>query len=164
MTEECLNVVNENDEIVDTAKREDCHKSNLIHRAVAIFIFNDQGKILLQKRSKFKDLYKGYWACSVSGHLDIDESYEHAAKRELKEELGVELALKQSFFIKVRQETDSENVRLFLDKNNGLFDFKKEEIEKVGFFSINEIKEMIKRDERFTKCFLELFSVYLEEK
>lgn len=164
MAEEYSDVVNENDEIVDIAKREDCHKSNLIHRAIAIFVFNDQGKLLLQKRSKSKDLYKGYWACSVSGHLDIDESYEHAAKRELKEELGTEFALEQSFFIKVRQEIDSENVRLFLAKNNGPFDFNKEEIEKVDFFSINEIKEMIKKDGKFTKCFLELFSVYLEGK
>lgn len=162
MEEEYLNVVNENDEIVDRAKREDCHKNNLIHRAIAIFVFNDDGKLLLQKRSRFKDLCKSYWACSVSGHLDIDESYEHAAKRELKEELGIELALEQSFFIKVRQETDSENVRLFLAKNNGPFDFNKKEIEKLGFFSINEIKEMIKKDEKFTKCFLELFRVYLE--
>ena len=164
MAEEYLDVVNENDEIVEMAKREDCHKNNLIHRSSAIFIFNDQGKLLLQKRSKSNDLYKGYWACSVSGHLNIDESYEHAAKRELKEEHGIELVLEESFSIKVRQEIDSENVRLFLAKNNGPFDFNKEEIEKVDFFSINEIKEMIEKDEKFTKCFLELFSAYLKGK
>jgi len=160
MAEEYFNVVNENDEIIGMAKREDCHKSNLIHRAAAIFVFNDQKKLLLQKRSMSKDLYRGYWACSVSGHLCIDESYENAAKRELKEELGIELVLEESFFIKVRQKIDSENVRLFLAKSNGPFDFNKEEIERVDFFSINEIKEMIRKSEKFTKCFLELFSVY----
>lgn len=164
MVEEYLNVVNEDDEIVGTAKREDCHKSNLVHRAVAAFIFNDNGKLLLQKRSKSKDLCRGCWDCSISGHLDINESYEDAVKRESKEGLGIEPDLKQLFSIKVRQEIDNENVKLFFGKNNGPFAFNKKEADKIDFFSIDKIKEMIKKGEKFTKSFLELFSVYLKEK
>ncbi|MFQ6049909.1 MAG: NUDIX domain-containing protein [Candidatus Paceibacterales bacterium] len=162
MKEEYFDVVNEEDEIIGRAKRSECHKKNLIHRAVIVFIFNDEEKLLLQKRSEFKDLYKGCWASSVGGHLDLGESYSEAVKRELKEELGIELPLEQSFFIKIRRKIDSENVRLFTGKNNGPFDFNKREIERVDFFSPTEIKKMIKKGETFTPTFLAAFKTYLE--
>jgi len=163
MTEECFDVVNENDEIIGKAKRSECHEKNLIHRAAIIFIFNDKGKLLLQKRSKFKDLYKSYWTGSASGHVDSGESYKDAAKRELKEELGIKLPLKQSFFIKVRQKIDSENIRLFIGKSNGPFIFNKKEIKKIDFFTIAKIKKMIKSGENFTPHFLAVFKTYFKK-
>jgi len=163
MKEEYFDVVNEDDEVIGRAKRSECHKTNLIHRSAIIFIFNNEGKLLLQKRSKSKDLYKGYWTSSASGHLDIGESYKDAAKRELKEELRVELPLKQSFLAKVKQEIDSENIRLFVGRGNGPFNFNKKEIEKIDFFSISKIKKMIKNGEKFTPHFLVVFKTYLKE-
>lgn len=163
MEEEHFEVVNEANRIIGRAKRSECHKKNLIHKAVLIFIFNNEGKILLQKRSKSKDLYKGYWTSSASGHLDPGESYLKAAKRELKEELGIRIPIRQSFFVKLRQKIDSENLRLFIGKSNGPFNFNKKEIKKIDFFSISEIKEMIKRGEKFTPQFLVVFKTYLEK-
>lgn len=163
MTEEYFDIVDENDEVIGRVERSECHKKNLIHKAVIIFIFNDEGKLLLQKRSKFKDLYKSYWTGSASGHVDSGESYIDAAKRELKEELGIKLPLKQSFFIKVRQKIDSENIRLFIGESNGPFNFNKKEIKKIGFFTIAKIKKMIKGGENFTPHFLAVFKTYFKK-
>jgi len=164
MKEEYFDVVNEEDEIIGQAKRSECHEKNLIHRAIFIFIFNDEGKLLLQKRSRFKDLYKGYWTASASGHLSPWERYTQAAKRELKEELGVKLPLTRSFLVKVRQKIDSGNVKLFIGKSNGPFSFNRREIEKVDFFSLTEIKKMIKNEKKFTPYFLAVFKTYLEKR
>jgi len=163
MEEEYLNVIDEEGQIIGQEKRSECHKKNLLHRAVMVFIFNSKGKLLLQKRSMLKDLYKGYWTGSASGHLLPGENYLTAAERELKEEIGIKTPLRQSHLAKVRRETDSENVRLFIGENNGPFDLEKKEIEKVSFFSITDIKKMIKNREKFTPCFFPLFKKFLEK-
>ena len=56
----------------------------------AAIIENDKGEILLVKR-KF-DPQKGYWDWP-GGFLEINENLEESIKREIKEELGVEIEL-----------------------------------------------------------------------
>ena len=53
-----------------------------------MFLVNKHGAVLLQKRSLWKDRQPGKWDSSAAGPLDAGESYEEAAVRELKEELG----------------------------------------------------------------------------
>jgi len=53
---------------------------------VGPIIYNDQGEILLIKNSKFGDL----WTIP-GGHVELNESAEKALRREIKEELGLEL-------------------------------------------------------------------------
>ena len=51
-------VVDEDDNIVGKATREECHSNRrLIHRSVCIFVVNDRDEVFLQKRSMSKDLY-----------------------------------------------------------------------------------------------------------
>lgn len=94
--EEKFDVVDENDNVLGIATRKECHSNpKLIHRGVHIFIFNSDEKLLLQKRSIKKDLYKGYWSSSAAGHVKSGETYEQTAKTELKEELGISTKLRK---------------------------------------------------------------------
>jgi isopentenyldiphosphate isomerase len=83
--------VDEHDNKLGTITRGQAHDgSGKIHRAVMTLVFNEtKTKILFQKRSALKDLNPGKWSCGVGGHLEPDESYEQAIKRELLEEMGV---------------------------------------------------------------------------
>lgn len=72
------------------ASRDDAHKLGLWHRTVHVWIRNEKGELLLQKRALTKDVYPGYWDISCAGHIDAGESPETAALRELSEELGVQ--------------------------------------------------------------------------
>lgn len=56
---------------------------------VPAIIKNSKGEILLGKRSKNILLYPGYWGLP-GGLIEYGETIEHAIKRELKEELGVD--------------------------------------------------------------------------
>ena len=50
--DEMLIVVDENDTIIDYKSKIECHQGNgILHRAFSIFIFNDLGQLILQKRS-----------------------------------------------------------------------------------------------------------------
>ncbi len=58
-----------------------------------IFLIRSDGKILLQRRSPSNATFLGCWDSSSSFHVTFGESYEQAARRELKEEAGVSTSL-----------------------------------------------------------------------
>ncbi len=60
--------------------------------SVGALIFNDEGKILLCKRSQNAKNERGCWE-APGGAVEFGETLEHAIIREMKEELGVELEL-----------------------------------------------------------------------
>lgn len=88
--DERFDVVDEHDNVIGVTTRGEAHRNPaLMHRSIGILVFVD-GKLLLQKRSLTKDTYPGYWTCSVAGHVDSGETYDQAAVRELREELGLQ--------------------------------------------------------------------------
>src|SRR5580658_3200257 len=89
---EFFDVVDERDAVVGRASRREVHAHRLMHRAVHVLVFDDTGRVFLQKRSMKKDIAPGLWDSSCSGHVDSGESYDVAAVREFAEELGVALA------------------------------------------------------------------------
>jgi geranylgeranyl diphosphate synthase type I len=92
---ERLLVVDKNDEIIRLDTRENCHSGNgILHRAFSIYIFNNNGQLLIQRRSKFKKLWPLYWSNSCCGHPREDENYVRAGERRLEEELGFTCPLK----------------------------------------------------------------------
>lgn len=136
-------VVDENDNVIGKASRSECHRRGLIHRSVYIIVINDRDEIFLQKRSMSKDLYPGCYACSATGHVEYGESYEEAARRELKEELGIEAPLKKIGKFRCFSETEREISVLYLCRHNGPFKLNSEEIESGEFLSIEEVKKAL---------------------
>ena len=63
-------------------------RQDKILRAARVYIFNPQRELLLQERGP-KVFSPGLWCESASGHVDVGESYEQTALRELEEEMGV---------------------------------------------------------------------------
>jgi len=90
MADEIFDVVNAQDEVIGQAPRREVHARGLWHRAVHVLVFNAQGGVFLQKRSMLKDIAKGKWDSSASGHLDTGEDYDACAVRELREEIGLQ--------------------------------------------------------------------------
>lgn len=136
-------VVDKNDNILGYKTRKECHQDkNLVHRAVGVVINNDKGEILLQKRSKTKDLYPSFFTISASGHVTKGQTYIKAAEREVFEELGINLPLR---FVKIflnEMEIEKEMATLFESKSNGPFKTNRNEIEYVKFFKKEEIPNM----------------------
>ena len=60
-----------------------------LHLAFSVFIFNDKGEVLLQQRSLTKKTWPGVWSNSCCGHVLPDETFEAAARRRLRYELGL---------------------------------------------------------------------------
>jgi len=69
--------------------RSDVHRDGDWHRAVHIWIMNDAGQLLIQKRSPQKDSHPNEWDISSAGHLSAGETTMDAVVKEIWEELGI---------------------------------------------------------------------------
>ena len=91
-----ITFVDENDKVIGAGTIKEARQKGIIHRVSRIFLFNSKGELLIQKRAARLTTSPGKWDQSAAGHVDEEEDYATAAKRELAEELGVEnVALKE---------------------------------------------------------------------
>ena len=157
-SEEIFDVVDESDRVIGSAPRRRCHGDpSLIHRTAHVVVFHPDGnRILLQLRTRTKDIQPGKWDTAVGGHLDRGEDYETAARREMREELGLSSALPLKFLFdsRIRNSVESENVRVFSIESAGPFRFQRSEIDEVRFFSRTELEAL--RSEGTPNLLLEL--------
>lgn len=127
------------------AARSECHGNPaLIHCTAHVVVKHPEtGALLLQKRRMDKDIQPGKWDTAVGGHLDAGETFETAALRELAEELGIsgKIELCHLFDSKIRNDIESENVRVFGTELAGPFSFQESEIDTVRFFSASELDD-----------------------
>lgn len=139
-------IVDEQDNVLKQATREELRKNNLLHRGVAIFVFNSKGEIFVHQRTFHKDIYPGYFDMACGGGVQASESYEDAAKRELSEELGIK-ALPE-FLFKVRYNTPVNNVivKIFKTVYDGKIMLQKDEIIKGSFMKIGELNKLLKKE------------------
>jgi len=93
--DELLDLVDENDQVIGTILRS---KSMLVHRegrgylrAAELFIRNTDGQLWIPRRSMKKSIAPGGLDYSASGHVASGESYEEALRREVKEELNLDI-------------------------------------------------------------------------
>ena len=142
-------VVDEDDNVVGKATREECHsESGLIHRSVYIFVLNDRNEIFVQTRSMSKDLYPGHSTGSATGHVDYGEDYDEAARRELKEELGIDAPLQRDGKVKSFSDSEREISVIYTCRYSGPVEFNTREITEGVFLSIEEIKRSLETGKR----------------
>ncbi len=113
--EEWFDVVDAADRVVGREPRSVVHARGLRHRAAHVLVFDDAGRLYLQRRAQSKECSPGRWDSSAAGHVESGEDYAAAALRELEEELGIraEAALEPLFGIDASAATGQEFVRVF---------------------------------------------------
>lgn len=161
--EEIFDVVNERNEVIGQRSRSEIHRLELMHRAVHVLVFNDVGRLFLQKRSPLKDCFPGKWDSSTSGHLDAGESYDACAVREVREEIGLILnAVPEKLFeINACPETGQEFVWVYRCYSNGPFRLREEEVSKGRWHSPAEVDQWTGRSpDDFASGFLLVWQRY----
>src|SRR5882757_4685210 len=97
MTTTMMALVDVEDRLIGTAEKLDAHRRGLLHRAFSVFVFDRQGRLLLQKRAATKYHSGGLWANSCCGHPGPQDEVAASARRRLNEEMGVDCALTPLF-------------------------------------------------------------------
>lgn len=139
-----------------TATREVCHKEGFWHRAVYAFIINNNGEVLLQRRSFNKKQWPNMWDVTVGGHVLAGEFGREALIREIKEELGIDVNDDEIKYLVGSTSIDTSNNLVnkhfnecyIITKSVDLseIELQKEEVSEVKFFSPEDIINMIHDD------------------
>jgi len=97
-------LVDENDNEIGVEENIKAHELGKLHRAFSIFIFNTEGKLLLQRRALSKYHSAGLWTNTCCSHPKTGETTESAAHRRIVEEMGFDCDLDEvfSFIYKAR--------------------------------------------------------------
>lgn len=124
-------------------------EEGVFHEVIHVWIMNDEGQLLIQKRQAWKTGWPNMWDCAAAGSVLTGETSEMAAVRETKEELGIDINMKQAevlFTVKFLQGFDDN----YLIKQNVEIEHLKlqyEEVADAKWATIQEIREMVKRGE-----------------
>lgn len=164
--EEQVVVVSENDEILGLMEKMNAHENGILHRAFSVFLFNDKGEMLLQKRASGKYHSPNQWTNAVCSHPKIDETYLEGAQRRLNEELGItaDLIEKFSFIYKAdvgQNLWEHELDHVFTGNYEGNFALNEEEVSEVRYISMQQLdEEMNANPEKFTEWFKIILKEY----
>ena len=135
-----------------TALKSEAHKKGWYHATVHIWLFTTSKKILLQKRALTKKVFPGLWDISVAGHIGAGESVLSASKREVFEEIGLELSEEDLIKIGTRVHQvshsngiiDNEHHHVFiaeLKKPLSELKIQKEEVAAIQLFDLAILKQ-----------------------
>ena len=137
---ELVVIVDEKNREIGAAPRFKMRMLGIIHRATYILVFNSEQEIFVQKRTKTKDVYPGYYDVVSGGVVTVGETYDESAKRELEEELGImNIPLSELFvffFAEGKMKVWGKAYSCFY---NGNIILQKEEVESGSFMSVDEV-------------------------
>ena len=164
---ELIDKVDVNDKTIGTTNKVEAHENGYIHRVSAVFVFNQDNKLLVQLRKK-----DGLLDHSVGGHVRHGESYGKAAVREAKEELGIVKKFDEVGIFYGDEIVPNRKSKI--DHYFGLYEVKlldeeieqiviaKDEVERVIPMDLADIaKEMAKTPEKFTTGFMRTLNFYI---
>jgi len=147
---EYLDIINEKDEVVGRATMKEIYAKKLMHRITHILIFNSKGEMALQLRSKYKSFCPNYWCTTVGGHVHSSESYERAALREFQEELGIQQPIISKYKDFYNDGRKLKKILVTFEiKYDGPFKLNPWEVQKIEFFTLEQIQKMISKGEKF---------------
>jgi len=162
--EELFDVVDAGNHIIDQKPRGEVHAQGLFHRAVHVFVFNKAGELFLQKRSRLKDVHPNLWDSSAAGHVNAGDNYIPTAKREVQEELGLEVdELSRIACISPNQENGWEFIELFEMhvEGKGKVRWPASEIEFGQYFPLATVAAWVEaRPQDFAGGFLQCWAAY----
>lgn len=155
MAKEYFDILDENGNKTGKTKlRSEVHRDGDWHKAVHIWIINESGDILLQRRCVTKDSNPNMLDMSCAGHLTAGDESLTGTIRELKEELNLDINKEDLQFIKTLK-ISSKYTSTFINNefddlyilrtNKKISDmkFQEEEISEIFFVPYNEFRKMV---------------------
>lgn len=146
--EENVILVDELDNQLGLMPKMQAHEKAVLHRAFSVFIFNDEGELMLQQRAAHKYHSPLLWTNTCCSHQRDGESNIEAGKRRLIEEMGFKTNLKEifSFVYKAPFDnglTEHELDHVMIGYFNGTPKINPDEVASYKWMTLEEVKKDI---------------------
>ncbi len=168
MSKEYVILVDEQNRQIGTMEKIEAHEKALLHRAFSIFIFNDQGELMLQQRAFEKYHSPGLWTNTCCSHQREGEETIDAAHRRLVEEMGFDTDLEEKFAFIYKAAfdnglTEHEFDHVLVGHYNEVPKLNQEEAADWKWISLEDVKIDIELNpEQYTPWFRIIFQKYYE--
>lgn len=131
-------------------------------RVVHIFVFNPEGKLLLQQLARERERNPLKWGSSVAGYLNVGESYVDGATRRLREELGLVTPLVKHGSISMQDHSSTKFITLYTTRTSAEPHIVEPgHIESLRFWRPEELqRELSRNPEQFTETFRYVFRFF----
>jgi isopentenyl-diphosphate Delta-isomerase len=152
-------LVTEDDVPIGTMEKMEAHMKGVLHRAFSVFIFNGEGKMLLQQRAAEKYHGAHLWTNACCSHPYPGEPVAEAAVRRLEEELGFTTTLTKLFHFTYKSAVENDLIEhefdhVFGGEYESEIKLNKEEVAAYRYLSIDEIKkELNEKPQTYTTWF-----------
>ena len=166
MNEDNVILVDVHDKQIGLMPKLEAHEKGVLHRAFSVFIFNNKGELMLQRRALSKYHSPGLWTNTCCSHQRDGESNILAAKRRLNEEMGfiTELIEKTSFIYKANFDnglTEHELDHIIVGKYNHSPVINSSEVDSWKWMSMEDIRNNINdQPHNYTAWFKIIFEKY----
>ena len=166
MVEDKVILVDSNDNQIGLMPKLEAHKKGVLHRAFSVFIFNNDGELMLQRRALTKYHSPGLWTNTCCSHQRDGETNIISGKRRLNEEMGfdTELFEKTSFIYKAKFDnglTEHEFDHVLVGSYNHSPIINSTEVDSWKWMSMENVKKDIKdHPENYTAWFKIIFEKY----
>jgi isopentenyl-diphosphate delta-isomerase len=158
--DERLILVDSDDNQTGELSKAECHDgAGRLHRAFSLFLFNEDGELLLQQRAPGKRLWPGFWSNSCCSHPRHGETMEIAVARRLQDELHVQATLEYVYKFSYQAKfedfgSERELCHVYLGTLDSEARRNETEIEAIRYVSTNELDEAFRTTpEQFTPWF-----------
>ena len=162
-------LVDENDNPIGTMPKMEAHEKAMLHRAFSVFILNANDEVLLQQRANDKYHSAGLWTNTCCSHPHPGEDTLGAARRRLKEEMGMEADLQFVFKFMYKAPfdnllTEHEIDHVFIGKTDQLPVINPEEVASYKYTKPEDIKlDMEQNPQSYTVWFRIIFNEFYKE-
>jgi isopentenyl-diphosphate Delta-isomerase len=116
MVPDLVTLVDRDDNVVGAEEKIRAHREGKLHRAFSVFVFDEDRRLLIQRRATGKYHSAGLWSNTCCGHPRPGESTGNAAARRLPEEMGFSCQLRHAFQVVYRADLDNSLVEHELDR------------------------------------------------
>jgi 8-oxo-dGTP pyrophosphatase MutT (NUDIX family) len=146
--DELVEEVDDTGAVLRVVTRAQMRAERLRHRCTYIGVVDQRGRLLVHQRAADKDVYASYWDVAAGGVCGAGEPWDVSARRELREELGVDAPLEDLGQGTWSGEGAAVVGRTFLARSDGPFTFADGEVVQACFVTRAELDALL-ATERF---------------
>lgn len=166
-------LVDDNDKVTGTEEKLKAHREGLLHKAFSVFIVDNEGKFLIQKRAMNKYHSGGVYSNSCCSHQYKGETILQSVSRCIRDELGMNIDINGDntrevgtfrYFADLGEmkEHEMDHVILCRIKDDIPMSLNHDEVESIRWLKMDEIRDELAMGKEYSAWFNRAFEKVTE--